>query len=645
MGFSRPAFRAAVAAASVSALALSGLALSAPASADPANPTPVSGTALPTAHVGGSFNQSQPAGAAAGVDLAARSNLFAYDVATGGALAGFNATTNAQVRGVAASPDGTRIYIAGDFTVVNGQARHHIAALDPNGNLLPGFAPDVNGYVYSVVARGSGVYFGGSFTSVNGATRSRAAGVDTSGAVMAFAPAVNDGVVRAVAMSPDGTKVLLGGSFSTVAGVASPGMAVVDSANGARGNWAATKVVYDSGSSSAIFSLVSRGAVVYATGYNYTGSGNLEGAVAMNWSDGSVKWIEDCHGDSYSSVPFDDALYVVSHAHDCSSVVGGWSSPGAPTQWRRAQAFSQAATGVLQHSAQTGYADFGGEPSPTLVAGWSPSINTGTYTGADQGAWSAAAGSSYLVLGGEFTTVNGQRQTGLVRFQGTPDAPDGGLVAPTPTPTPPPASTSTPTGASKPARVSTPNVVALGPSKLAVKWSAPKNAAKDKVSGYVVKAYKGSKLVKTLTVGKTARLATFSGLKRSTTYRVGVAAKNAHGVGALSQLDPAKTRASGKNVSATKHPAKVKKPTASTAKTKFRVNWAAASSAGALGIGRYEVRVMLHGKTVKIFTVGSRSRSKVMTGLKRHTGYTVSVRAGNWAGWGAWSSSSGARTR
>jgi DNA-binding beta-propeller fold protein YncE len=173
MGFSRPAFRAAVAAASVSALALSGLALSAPASADPANPTPVSGTALPTAqvngvvwtqtvangvdYVGGSFNQSQPAGAAAGVDLAARSNLFAYDVATGGALAGFNATTNAQVRGVAASPDGTRIYIAGDFTVVNGQARHHIAALDPNGNLLPGFAPDVNGYVYSVVARGSGV--------------------------------------------------------------------------------------------------------------------------------------------------------------------------------------------------------------------------------------------------------------------------------------------------------------------------------------------------------------------------------------------------------------------------------------------------------------------------------------------------------
>ncbi|MGN6445490.1 fibronectin type III domain-containing protein [Amnibacterium sp.] len=636
--------------------------LAAPASADPANPTPVSATALPTAqvngvvwtqvvsngtdYVGGSFDQSQPAGAAAGVGVTPRSNLFAYDVTTGVARAGFNATTNAQVRGITASPDGSRIYIVGDFTYVNGQPRNHVAALDPNGNLLPGFAPNVNGAVLSVTARGNGVYFGGAFSAVNGTPRSRAAAVDSSGALLAFAPAVDDGTVRAIAMSPDGSKVLLGGSFATVAGVASPGMAAVSSVNGSRGSWAATNVVYDSGNSSAIFSLVSRGTVVYATGYNYQGDGNLEGAVAMNWADGSVKWIEDCHGDSYSSVPFNDALYVVSHAHDCSSVVGGWSSPGTPTQWRRAQAFSQAATGVLLHSAQTGYADFGGWPSPTLVAGWSPSINAGTYTGADQGAWSAAAGSSFLVLGGEFTMVNGQRQTGLVRFQGQPEATDVVASLPTPTPTPTTPTPTTPQAAqSAPNRVAKPSVVALGPSAIAARWSAPSGASASKVTGYVVRSYKGSKLVKTVNVSAKRRLVVVSGLHRSTAYRVTIAAKNAKGTGPASVSVTVRTRASGKNVSATRTPSRVGTPTARTSATTTRMWWKPASTRGALGVGAYQVRITLHGKTVQVVTVSSRSRTRLFIHLKGHTGYQVSVRAHSWAGWGSWSRTRSVRTR
>ncbi|GAA2749832.1 fibronectin type III domain-containing protein [Amnibacterium kyonggiense] len=666
MGFPRPLFRAAIAALSVSTLAASGLVFSAAASADPANPTPVSSTALPTAqvngvvwtqvvsngidYVGGSFNQSQPAGAAAGVAVTPRSNLFAFDVATGDAVQGFSAVTNAQVRGMAASPDGSRIYIVGNFTTVNGQPRNHVAAIDRSGALVPGFAPDVNGTVLSVAARGNAVYFGGLFTSVNGAARSRAAAVDTSGGLLGFAPAVADGTVRAVAMSPDGTKVLLGGSFATVEGVASPGMAAVSSATGARMNWLATTVVYDSGDSSAIYSLASRGSVVYATGYNYKGSGNLEGAVAMNWADGSVKWVEDCHGDSYSSVPFNDALYVVSHAHDCGNVVGGWSSPGTPTQWRRAQAFSQSATGVVLHSSETGYADFGGQPSPTLVAGWSPSINTGTYTGSDQGAWSATAGSSFLVLGGEFTMVNGQRQTGLVRFQGAPEAPDGGLASPTPAPTPTPTPSSPSQGApapneSSPQRVALPDAVALGATSIAVKWSAPKAASHDKVTSYVVKTYKGDRLVKTAVIAGSKRLAVIGGLKKSTVYRVGVAARNAHGTGASSKLDSVKTRAKGKTVSATKKPSKVQKPSVSVGSARLRVKWSGASTSGALAVQKYQVQVVLHGRTVKTVTVAAGQRVELLKGLKRHTAYTVSVRAANWAGWGSWSTARSVRTK
>ena len=52
-----------------------------------------------------------------------------------------------------------------------------------------------------------------------------------------------------------------------------------------------------------------------------------------------------------------------------------------------------------------------------------------------------------------------------------------------------------------PNRVSKPRVAVLGPTEVAVKWTAPKAAKADKVSGFVVKAYKGSKVVKTVNVG------------------------------------------------------------------------------------------------------------------------------------------------
>ncbi len=253
------------------------------------------------------------------------------------------------------------------------------------------------------------------------------------------------------------------------------------------------------------------------------------------------------------------------------------------------------------------------------------------------------------MLGGEFTQVNGQRQAGLVRFQGSPESPDSGLAPPAtaPTPTPSTGSTTTPTSpvTSVPNRVSKPGVAVLGPTAIAVKWSAPKAAAADNVTGYVVKAYKGSKVVKTVAVNATKRLATISGLKRSTTYRIGVAAKNAQGTGKISSFVSAKTKARGRNVSATKHPGKVNRPSTAVAMTRVRARRSTASSSGAVGVSGYQIRLMLHGKVVKTVTVSSRTRTTVVAGLHRRTTYQVSVRAENWAGWGSWSSARSARTR
>ncbi|RIX26593.1 hypothetical protein D1781_16890 [Amnibacterium setariae] len=587
---------------------------------------------------------------------------------TGELIPGFAPVVNGQVLGLAASPDGSRLYAVGDFTSVNGASRSRIVALDPaTGAVIPSFAPVLNTTAIAVAAKGSRVYVGGGFTSVSGATRSRAAAFDLNGNVLPWAPQPAGGVVRAIVVSPDSSKAVIGGSFTSTNGQTAPGrgMAAVDTGAGRSLPWAAGKVIHNGGvvngptwtdtgdASSAIYSLSTLGNIVYATGQATSTSwqdANLEGMVAMRWTDGSIQWLEDCHGDTYSSVPFDDAVYVASHSHNCSTL-GSFGEMTSDAH--RAIGFSQSATQTLQHNTQQGpgsYQDFFGMPAPSLVDFY-PTFLVGTYTGAYQAAWSVTQGAGYLLYGGEFQQVNGARQTGLVRFKGYPDTSTGVVEVPTPTPTPtatatPTPGTSTPPAAgSRPKRVGTPDAIALGPSKVAVRWSAPKGATADKVSGYVVTAYKGSKSVKRVSVGRTARLATLSGLSRSTTYRIGVAAKNGNGAGTTSSLDTVKTRASGPNVSPTKKPSKVTKPASSAKTTSIRVRWKGAGASGALPVSKYQVRVVLRGKTVKVVQVDDRLRAKLMANLKRHTSYSVSVRAGNWAGWGSWSTSRSSRTR
>ena len=48
----------------------------------------------------------------------------------------------------------------------------------------------------------------------------------------------------------------------------------------------------------AIFSLAADGDTVYGTGYAF-GAGNFEGVFAADDTAGDVRWLQDCHGDTY----------------------------------------------------------------------------------------------------------------------------------------------------------------------------------------------------------------------------------------------------------------------------------------------------------------------------------------------------------
>lgn len=367
-------------------------------------------------YAGGSFTSARPAGAAPGVSTVPRGNLMSYSISTG-ALGSFGPTLNGQVKTVTVSPDGSRLYVGGDFTTVNGQSRYRIAAFDTNsGALVSAFAPGVDTTVNSIVATNSVVYVGGAFSNANGVPRSRLAAFSAAtGALLGWAPTADNNDVQAMVLTPDGSKLVVGGSFTALNGSASAyGMGAVNASTGALMPWAAASTVKNGGVRAAILSLSTDGTTIYGTGYVYGSGGNLEGTFAADPKDGAIKWIEDCFGDTYDNFPMNGIVYTVSHAHDCTRV-GGFPGTTNPATFKFALGFTSQATGTLATNQVAGYPNFGGQPSPSMV-NWFPELAEGSYTGQSQAAWSVSGNGKYLVLGGEFPTANGKSQQGLVRL-------------------------------------------------------------------------------------------------------------------------------------------------------------------------------------------------------------------------------------
>ncbi len=374
-----------------------------------------------TVYVGGSFTTARPAGAAAGTNTTPRANMLAYDITTGNLITSFAPSFNAQVRALAVSPDGTRLYAAGDFTTVNGAVHNRIAAFNAQtGALITTFTGGTDASTKGVTATNTTVYVGGLFSHANGVSRGRlAAFAASNGALTAWAPSA-DYTVNAMVMSPDKSRVIAGGAFANVSGTAAYGLAMIDAGTGALIHTNIDSVVRDAGTQAAILSLSADANAVYGVGYVFGAGGNFEGTFSADPTTGNLNWMEDCHGDTYGAFSVNNVVYTVSHAHFCANI-GGWPVYD-PWQFRHSLAFTANATGTLLHNSMGGYPDFYGQPSPTLID-WFPDFTNGKATGQSQAAWSVTGNGQYVVEGGEFPTVNGTAQQGLVRFAVRPIAP------------------------------------------------------------------------------------------------------------------------------------------------------------------------------------------------------------------------------
>lgn len=169
-----------------------------------------------------------------------RSGLAAYDLTTGALRSDFNPAPDAQVNIVKASANAQSVFVGGEFLNIAGEAHNRIAKLDiTTGHNVPGFAATANSYVKDMAVRtdGNTVYVGGNFDSLHGVMTQRLAAIDAStGATkadfdMQLTAPTNDateGGLRAMALSPDETRLMVIGNFRRVAGADRPLIAQID---------------------------------------------------------------------------------------------------------------------------------------------------------------------------------------------------------------------------------------------------------------------------------------------------------------------------------------------------------------------------------------------------------------------------------
>jgi WD40 repeat protein len=253
-----------------------------------------------TVYVGGSFAHAQTR-AGASVN---RTDLAAFNLSTGALLASWSANTNGTVRSLAS--DGSFLYVGGTFGTVGGLAQADLARVSlTTGAVDGGFRPRLNGGVLALQVGGGAVYAGGDFSFAGGVSQHFLAKFNAAtGAKFAAYTAATDGQVNALALSPDGTRLAVGGNFTTLSGVARTGMGLVDPGTGA---------VVGPAFAFSVNPMLSLSWSDDGTAL-FGGSGNFNN-VAAHWNPttGARSWHVTAGGDIQAIDYFDGEVYIGFH--------------------------------------------------------------------------------------------------------------------------------------------------------------------------------------------------------------------------------------------------------------------------------------------------------------------------------------------
>lgn len=181
-------------------------------------------------------------------------------------------------------------YIGGDFTLINGVSRRHLAHINGDGSLDLTWNPNADNTVYAILVDGSSIYVGGDFTSIGGQTRNRIAKLNnTDGAADA---SWNPGAGNTVyTLAADSNWLYVGGSFASpsyIGGQIRNRIARVDKSNGV------ADATWNPNASSTVYAIAISGSDIYAGGI-FTSIGgrarnriakldNTTGAADITWN-------------------------------------------------------------------------------------------------------------------------------------------------------------------------------------------------------------------------------------------------------------------------------------------------------------------------------------------------------------------------
>ena len=384
-------------------------------------------------YVVGDFKTARPAEAPKGQQEVPRSNILAYDINTGQLIEDFAPSLNGAGRSLAVSEDGKTLYVAGEFDRVDDESHSRLAAFDisqGHGTLISSFRPVFSTTVKDIAVAGDTLYAGGYFTKVNNQQRTRLAALKASTGELLDWTASAEGPnaqVYAIEVSPDHSKVVIGGSFSSVNGSSKPGygMALLSASTGEMLPMPVNDTVRTAGQNAAIFDIAVDNDGFYATAYSSVGrldEANLEGSFKADWN-GNLIWLEPCHGDTYGIAPTKEMVYTVGHAHSCETIYGFPNmsevrKDASHPLYARAMAFTNSPDITIRHQGVVdGYQDWStsGYKSPTIV-GWYPDLEAGKVTRAFQAAYKVDVTDKYVLMVGEFIEADGKVQQGIVRY-------------------------------------------------------------------------------------------------------------------------------------------------------------------------------------------------------------------------------------
>jgi len=192
-----------------------------------------------------------------------------------GRLRSWTLATNGKVHSLAIV-DST-VYVAGEFTAVNGFFRSNLAAVNRITGMATSWNPAADALTHYIEVADGMAYVAGNFTRIGGARRQFFAQLDT---LVDIDSATNwdpgpDGTIEAVAVDPLKQVVYVAGSFNSIGGQLRRNIAALDLTLAT-----ANATSWDPGADDVVWDIVLDGNILYAGGWFSTIGGRSIGALA-----------------------------------------------------------------------------------------------------------------------------------------------------------------------------------------------------------------------------------------------------------------------------------------------------------------------------------------------------------------------------